>query len=67
MSKLYTFSMPFRGTQIVWLEADSEEEARRLVQDGDWEESEEQTFESVTDYAVLVNTEELDDDGKVVE
>ncbi len=67
MSKLYTFSMPFRGTQIVWLEADSEEEARRLVQDGDWEDSEETTFESVTDYAVLVNTEELDDDGKVVE
>ncbi len=67
MRKLYTFSMPFRGTQIVWLEADSEEEAQRLVQDGDWEDSEATTFESVTDYAVLVNTEELDDDGKVVE
>lgn len=61
MSQLYTFSMPFRGTQIVWLEADSEEAARRLVQEGNWEDSEEQTFESVTDYAVLINTEELDD------
>jgi DNA-dependent RNA polymerase auxiliary subunit epsilon len=67
MSQLYTFSMPFRGTQAVWLEADSEEEARRLVQEGSWEDSEEQTFESVTDYAVLVHTEDLDDEEKVVE
>lgn len=67
MSKLYTFSMPFRGTQAVWLEADSEEEARRLVQEGSWEDSEEQTFESVTDYAVLVSTEELDNDEEVFE
>jgi len=60
MSKLYTFSMPFRGTQEVWLEAESEEEAWAMVHGGDWEDSEEQTHESEPSSAILVRTEEIE-------
>ena len=59
MSKLYTFTMPFSGRQTVWLEAESEEEARAMVRNGDWEDSEEQTFESETVYAVLIEVEDI--------
>ena len=60
MSKLYIFSMPFRGTQEVWLEAESEEEAWAMVRNGDWEDSEEQTHESDPASAIIVRTEEIE-------
>jgi hypothetical protein len=44
--KTYTFTMPFSGRQTVWLEAESEEQARDMVRNGDWWDSEEQTFDS---------------------
>ena len=59
MSKLYTFSMPFNGRQTVWLEAESEEQARAMVLNGDWEDSEEQTFNSDNFDAVLIDVEEI--------
>ncbi len=67
MSKLYTFSMPFHGRMDAWVEAESEEEAFELIRNGDWEDSDEQTFESEPDKAVLILTEELDSDGKVIQ
>ncbi len=67
MSKLYTFSMPFHGRMDAWVEAESEEEAFELIRNGDWEDSAEQTFESEPDKAVLILTEELDSEGKVIE
>lgn len=60
--KLYTFSMPFMGTQEVWLSAESEEEAWRMVRDGDWEDSEEQSLSSETGSAVLIDTEDYDEE-----
>lgn len=59
MSKLYTFSMPFRGRQEVWLEAESEEEAWAMVRSGDWEDSEEQTHESDPSASILIRVEDL--------
>jgi hypothetical protein len=59
MSKLYTFSMPFSGRQTVWLEAESEEEARAMVRNGDWEDSEEQTFDSHNLDARLIEVEDI--------
>lgn len=61
MSKIYTFTMPFHGRQDVWLVADSEEEALAMVRNGDWEDSEEQTFESDPSLAVLVGVDELEE------
>ena len=67
MSKLYTFTMPFHGRMDAWVEAESEEEALALIRNGDWEDSSEQTFESEPGKAVLILTEELDSEGKVIE
>lgn len=67
MSKLYTFSMPFHGRMDAWVEAESEEEALALIRNGEWEDSAEQTFECETAEAVLILTEELDSEGKVIE
>ena len=58
--KLYTFSMPFRGTQEVWLEAESEKEAWAMVHGGDWEDSEEQTHESNPALSILIQVEEIE-------
>ena len=60
--KLYTFSMPFTGTQEVWLEAESDEEAWQRVRDGDWNDSEEQSYNSESGSAVLINVEEYEDE-----
>jgi hypothetical protein len=60
MSKLYTFVIPFSGTMSVWLEAESEEEARQNVMRGDWWDSNEESFESHPEKdMVLVNIEEI--------
>jgi len=63
MSKLYTFVIPFSGTMSVWTDADSEEEARAKIREGDWWDSSEETFESdpnrsMTLVEVEDNTEE---------
>jgi hypothetical protein len=59
MSKLYTFVIPFSGTMSVWLEADSEEEARSDVMQGNWWDSNEESFESHPENGmVLVQVEE---------
>ena len=57
--KTYTFIMPFSGTQTVWLEAESEEEARDMVRRGDWWDSDEQTFDSHNLDATLLEVEEI--------
>jgi hypothetical protein len=57
--KLYTFTMPFSGRQTVWLEAESEEQARAMVLNGDWDNSEEQTFNSDNYDAELIEVEDL--------
>jgi hypothetical protein len=60
MSKLYTFVVPFSGTMSVWLEAESEEEARQNVLDGNWWDSNEESFESHPEKGmVLVQVEEI--------
>ena len=60
MNKLYIFSMLFSGSQEVWLEAESEEEAWAMVRNGDWEDSEEQTHESDPASSILLRTEEIE-------
>jgi hypothetical protein len=57
--KIYTFTMPFNGRQTVWLEAESEEQARAMVRNGDWDDSEEQTFNSDNYDAELIEVEDL--------
>lgn len=56
--KLYTFSMPIRGTQEVWLEAESDEEAWAMVHGGDWEDSDLVSHQSFEKEAMLVSVEE---------
>jgi SLT domain-containing protein len=64
MSKLYTFVIPFSGTMSVWLEADSEDEARQNVMNGNWWDSNEETFESHPDQGlVLVQVEDVDEES----
>ncbi len=63
MSKLYTFIIPFSGTMSVWLEAESEEEARQNVMRGDWWDSNEESFESHPEKdMVLVQVEDVEED-----
>ena len=57
--KTYTFIMPFSGTQTVWLEAESEEQAWEMVHGGEWEDSDEQTFNSHNLDAKLIDVEEI--------
>jgi len=60
VSKIYTFVIPFSGTMSVWLEAESEEEARQKVLRGDWSDSDEQSFESFPEESmVLLRVDEI--------
>ena len=43
---LYTFVIPFSGTMSVWTDAETEEEARAKIMQGDWYDSNEESFES---------------------
>jgi hypothetical protein len=61
--KTYIFTMPFSGRQKVWLDAESEEEAWELVRNGDWENSEEETFNSDNYDATLLAVEEVLEEG----
>ena len=42
---LYTFVIPFSGTMSVWTDAETEEEARAKIMQGDWLDSNEESFE----------------------
>ena len=57
--KTYIFTMPFNGRQTVWLDAESEEEAWAMVRNGDWDNSEEETFNSDNYDATLLEVEEI--------
>ena len=60
MSKIYTFVIPFSGTKSVWLEADSEEEARQGVLGGCWWDSNEESFQYHPEKEmILVRTEDI--------
>lgn len=62
MSNIYTFVIPFSGTMSVWLEADSEEEARSEVMQGNWWDSNEESFESHPENGmVLVQVEDAEE------
>jgi hypothetical protein len=67
MRKFYTFVMPVRGTQEVWLEAESDEEAWAMVRDGDWEDSDMITHESFPDQAILVSSEKAEDGVSIIQ
>lgn len=58
MAKTYYFEMPFSGSQTVWLEAESDEEAWVMVHNGDWDDSSEDSFESESGASVLVEVVE---------
>ena len=66
--KLYTFVIPFSGTMSVWTEAESEEEAREDILQGNWWDSNEESFESQPERSmVLVQIENLDENGEVID
>lgn len=65
--KLYTYVIPFSGTMSVWTEAESEDEARAKIMEGDWWDSNEETFESHPERSmVLAHTAELNENGDVI-
>ena len=59
MANIYTFSMPYRGRTEAWVEAENEEEAKKLIDMGHWDDTEDQTWEPDTFQAVLVSVEPL--------
>ena len=66
--KLYTFVIPFSGTMSVWTEAESEEEARKDILQGNWWDSNEESFESQPDRSmVLIQVENVDENGEVID
>ena len=65
--KTYTFTMPFSGRQTVWLEAESEEEAWVMVHGGEWDNSDEQTFNSHNLDAELIQVEDDEEDEDEIE
>lgn len=67
MSKLYTFTMPFRGRMEAFVEAESEEEAFAIIRRGDWDDSDEVTYKAEPDKAVLIQVQEIDDTGEIFE
>ena len=65
---LYTFVIPFSGTMSVWTEAESEEEARKDILQGNWWDSNEESFESQPDRSmVLIQVENVDENGEVID
>ena len=67
MRKFYTFSMPIRGRQEVWLEAESDEEAWDMVHAGDWEDSDTTAHESFPEQAILVSAEKAEDGVSIIQ
>lgn len=67
MRKFYTFSMPIRGRQEVWLEAESDEEAWAMVHAGDWEDSDTTEHESFPEQAILESAEKAEDGVSIIQ
>ena len=68
MNKLYTFVIPFSGTMSVWTDAESLEEAQAKIRNGDWWDSNEETFESDPNRSMtLIEIEDLSDEGEIIE
>ena len=65
--KTYVFTMPFSGRQTVWLEAESEEEAWEMVHGGEWDNSDDQTFNSHNLDAELIDVEDDEEDEDEIE
>jgi len=66
MTNIYTFSMPYRGRTEVWLVAENEEEAKKMVALSNWDDSEDQTWEPDPIQAQLISVEPLTD-GEITE
>lgn len=68
MRKLYTFLIPFSGTASVWVDAESEEEARAAILRREWWDSNEETYKTHPEHSmVLAHTENLNEDGDVID
>lgn len=66
--KQYMFQIPFAGTMTVWTDAESEEEARKAILRGDWNDSEETSFESrPDDNMILLRVDDLTEEGEIEE
>lgn len=64
----YMFQIPFAGTMTVWTDAESEAEARQAIMRGDWNDSEETSFESRPEESmILLRVDELTEDGEIEE
>lgn len=59
---LYTFVIPFSGTMSVWTDAETEEEARAKIMQGDWLDSNEESFESRPERSMTLIKVEPDDE-----
>ena len=66
--KLYTFVIPFSGTMSVWTDAETEEEARAKIMQGDWYDSNEESFESHPERSMtLIKVEPLNEKDEIYE
>ena len=65
---LYTFVIPFSGTMSVWTDAETEEEARSKIMQGDWYDSNEESFESRPEKSMtLIKVEPLNEKDEIYE
>ena len=65
---LYTFVIPFSGTMSVWTDAKTEEEARTKIMQGDWYDSNEESFESRPEKSMtLIKVEPLNEKDEIYE
>lgn len=65
---LYTFVIPFSGTMSVWTDAETEEEARTKIMQGDWYDSNEESFESRPEKSMtLIKVEPLNEKDEIYE
>lgn len=65
---LYTFVIPFSGTMSVWTDAETEEEARAKIMQGDWYDSNEESFESRPEKSMtLIKVEPLNEKDEIYE
>ena len=66
--KLYTFVIPFSGTMSVWTDAENEDEARDAILNGDWYDSNEESFESHPEKSMtLISVEPLNEKDEIYE
>lgn len=55
----YTFRMPFRGAKLVKVDAESLAEATERVNEGDWDDQEEISYESQPELAEYVEIDNI--------